>query len=230
VYIAFETSFKLRFLGKFHLDFVCPANHLTASPQGESPPQSPRTRPRKKAFLEEATIKPRTKADLSRALVIWGAANNAAALAAPSPTLAVGLGQLAPFCHSNVQRAVLALPGHDVAFVRGRITGAQVLSQRPGYINAILIQREGASRTGDDSCFQCRTNPGRGPLPECRSINGYFGGCCGNCKWRDHAARYMRTFVPVDNDGDSDSGADDNNKDRTRLVKLEANDEGSSWC
>jgi Protein of unknown function (DUF3716) len=164
---------------------------------------------------------------LSRALVIWGAANNAAALAAPSPTLAVGLGQLATFCHSNVQRAVLALLGQDVAFVRGRITGAQVLSQRPGYINAILIQSRGASRIGDDSCFQYRTNPGRGPFLECRSINGHFGGCCGNCKWRDHAARCTLTFVPVDNDGDSDSGADDDDRDRTRPVKSEANDEGS---
>jgi hypothetical protein len=126
-----------------------------------------------------------------------------------------------------VQRAVLALPGQDVAFVQGRITGAQVLSQRPGYINVILIQSRGASCTGDDSCFQCRTNPGRGPFLECRSINGHFGGCCGNCKWHDHVARCTLTFVPVDNDRDLDSEADNDDRDRTRPVKSEANDEGS---
>ena len=38
----------------------------------------------------------------------------------------------------------------------------------------------------------------------------------------------MLTFVPANNDGDSDLdlGVDDNNKDRMKLVKLEANNEG----
>jgi hypothetical protein len=168
------------------------------------------------------------EADLSRALVIWGAGNNAAALAAAVPTLAVGQQQLAPFCHSQVQRAALTLPGRDVAFVRGRITGNQVLSQRPGYINAILIQSRGVARVGDDSCFQCRTNCDRGPFPECRSLNGHFGGCCGNCKWRDYAARCTLTFVSVDNDDGPDSRADDNDEeDRTiPLIKSEAKDDG----
>ena len=125
-----------------------------------------------------------------------------------------------------MQRVVLALPGQDVAFVRGRITGAQVLSQRPGYINAILIQSRGASCTGDDSCFQCRTNPGRGPFLECRSINGHFGGCCGNCKWRDHAACCTLTFVLVDNDDSLDSRADGDDENCTILIKLEAKDDG----
>jgi uncharacterized protein DUF3716 len=129
-----------------------------------------------------------------------------------------------------VQRAVLALPGRDVAFVQGRITGNQVLSQRPGYINAILIQSRGASRTDDDACFQCRTNPGRGPFPECRSVDGHFGGCCGNCKWRDHAARCTLTFAQPDSDEGPDSGADDDDNDRagnrTRAIKSEANEDG----
>jgi hypothetical protein len=27
------------------------------------------------------------------------------------------------------------------------------------------------------------------PFPFCKSLPGYFGGCCGNCKWPDRAAR-----------------------------------------
>jgi len=92
---------------------------------------------------------------LNRALVVWGAHNNAAALAAPFPSLAVGQQQLAPFCHSVGQRAALALPGHDVIFVQGHITANQVLSQQPGYINAILIQSQGAAHMGKDLCFHC---------------------------------------------------------------------------
>ena len=93
-------------------------------------------------FLRPIILAFHTKLDLTweRALVLWGAQNNTAALAAPSPVLAVGQQQLAHFCHAPGQRAALALPGCDVAFVRGRITGNQVLSQWPRYINVILIQ------------------------------------------------------------------------------------------
>jgi Protein of unknown function (DUF3716) len=101
------------------------------------------------------------------------------------------------------------------------------LSQRPGYINTILIQSRGVARVGDDSCFQCRTNRDRGPFPECRSLNRHFGRYCGNCKWRDYAARCTLTFVSVDNDDGPDSRADDNDKeDRTiPLIKSEAKDD-----
>jgi hypothetical protein len=34
---------------------------------------------------------------------------------------------------------------------------------------------------------------------------GHFGGCCGNCKWRDYGARY----VIVREDSDEDSSSDD---------------------
>ena len=37
------------------------------------------------------------------------------------PVLLVGGQQLAPYCHNNQQRAVLAMPGQNVPFVRGAI-------------------------------------------------------------------------------------------------------------
>jgi Protein of unknown function (DUF3716) len=81
----------------------------------------------------------------------------------------------------------LALPGQDVLFVRGSMNEHQVLSHRPSYINAILIQSRG--RTEVQACLACRTGPGLRPFPECRRLLGHFGGACGNCKWRDHASR-----------------------------------------
>ena len=112
----------------------------------------------------------------------------AAAVAGQNPVLVVGGQQLSPYVHSPQGRAVLALPGADVPFVRGAITPAQVGSHRPSYLNAILIQSRGVvSAVACDACAGDR--PGLRPFPECRRVPGHFGGCCGNCKWRDHAVR-----------------------------------------
>ena len=157
-------------------------------------------------------------------------ANNNAALAAAAPRLQVGGQQLAPFCHNDLQRAVLALPGSNVLIVRGRLTPNQVGSHRPSYINAILIQSREVLRKGNDACIDCRTNPNRGPFPFCHSLPWHFGGCCGNFKWRDHAARCSLVRGPVNivDSDDSDSGADDEDGSRGNpiLIKSEANDDG----
>jgi hypothetical protein len=68
----------------------------------------------------------------------------------------------------------------------GAVTPQQVSSHRPSYINAILIQRAGTSQT--PACLQCQRR-GMRPFPECRRTPGHFSGCCGNCKWRNHALR-----------------------------------------
>ena len=105
--------------------------------------------------------------------------------------------------HAHGQRAVLALPGVDVAFVLGAILPHQIGSHRPSYINAILIQSRG--QAPPRACLQCRGGPGLRPFPECRRVPGHFGGACANCKWRDHGARC--SFVRGDDDGDD--GSDD---------------------
>ena len=140
---------------------------------------------------------------------------NAALALAPAgqdPVLVVGGQQMAGFIHSPQGRAVLALPGQDVTFVRGSITPAQVGSHRPSYINAILIQSRGQLVAG--MCSACRaTRPGLRPFPECRRLPGHFGGCCGNCKWRDHAARCTTrddNVVELDSDDDDDGHHSDN--------------------
>ena len=118
------------------------------------------------------------------------------------PTLQVADQQLAPFTYSLIGLAVLVLPGRPVLFVRDAITPAQVNSHRSLYINAILIQSRGVAL--NPSCAACDSGPGLRPFPECRRVPGHFGGCCGNCKWRDHAisctARYNKDNDKDDND------------------------------
>jgi hypothetical protein len=122
-----------------------------------------------------------------RALVLYNAAV-ANASAAQNPCS--GRRWSADGClgYSPQGRAVLALPGQDVVFVRGAITPNQVASHRPSYINAILIQNRG--NVVLNPCTACQgSRPGLRPFPECRRLPEHFGGCCGNCKWRDHALK-----------------------------------------
>ena len=119
---------------------------------------------------------------------------------------------LVALCHNQVQQAVVALPGINVRFVRGAITPAQVITHRPSYVNAILIQRAGILIPG--GCSECRRR-GFTPFPECRFVPGYFGDACGNCKWRDHAARCQH---PRDDDSDNNSDDEDPRTERPRLL------------
>ncbi|KAL8686414.1 MAG: hypothetical protein Q9218_007121 [Villophora microphyllina] len=147
----------------------------------------------------------------NNALVLY----NAALVAAPplaNPVLPVAGQQLGPWVHSPQGIAVLALPGRDVPFVRGAITGQQVLTHRPSYINAILIQSRGHQL--HTACDACRGGAGLRPFPECRRTPGHFGGCCGNCKWRDHCARCSVRETDSPDGGsvvESLSSDDDNN-------------------
>lgn len=131
------------------------------------------------------------------------------------PVLLVGAQQLAPYCHNASQRALLAMPGVNVPFVRGAITPAQVGSHRPSYINAILIQSRGVLSGPCDRCERSLR-----PFLECRRVPGHFGGACGNCKWPDLGARCTER----DNDDDgsivvvSSDSSDDGNVPPPRLT------------
>ncbi|KAJ5249373.1 hypothetical protein N7524_011689 [Penicillium chrysogenum] len=94
--------------------------------------------------------------------------------------------QMEIFCYNDQQFRVLNLPGRTVQFVYGVITGTQVHSQRPSYINALLIQSRGLPLI--TPCEACRQTQRR-PFPAYVRAPGHFGGACGNCKWRDAAIR-----------------------------------------
>jgi hypothetical protein len=137
------------------------------------------------------------------------AAALAAATASGHPVLVVGGQQLAFLVTTPRGRAVLALPGVDVPFVRGAIQLYQLRSVRPSYIHGILIQSRGQPVAAP--CAACQASrPGLRPFPECRRLPGHFGGCCGNCKWRDHAARCTvrdnNDGRPLIDNGPSDDG------------------------
>ena len=106
--------------------------------------------------------------------------------------LLVGEQQLAQWVYSPQAQLILALPGENLTIVQGAIQPRQVLSGRPSYINAILIQSRG--RTVGQECGCCAGRAGLRPFLQCRTAGPeHFDGACGNCKWRDHAARC--TFV-----------------------------------
>ncbi|CBF81148.1 hypothetical protein AN5240.2 [Aspergillus nidulans FGSC A4] len=106
---------------------------------------------------------------------------------APTAVLPLGGQELSGYIHTDIQRRVLALPGREVKFIRGRINWHQLWQHRPSYINAMLIQSRGTRLT--QPCKGCRSVQGRPVFPECRHVPGAFDGCCANCKWRDHGYR-----------------------------------------
>jgi hypothetical protein len=103
------------------------------------------------------------------------------------PLLPIGGQQLRPFCHNELQLAVLALPGRDVPIVRGSMTGRQINSHRQSYINALLIASRGRP-TMSPCGGSCQSSRGGRPFRMCIRLPGHFGGSCANCKWRDWAS------------------------------------------
>ncbi len=139
---------------------------------------------------------------------------------AQQAVLHIGGQELRQVCHNSLQLALIALPGQDVLYRTGRISPGQVQSHRPSYINALLIQSRGAIVPGG-GCHGCRT---RGPSPflECRRVPGHFGGCCGSCKWRDHAQRCTArdnnvVEVPDDSSDEDDNGPPPNDRGQRLL-------------
>lgn len=74
-------------------------------------------------------------------------------------------------------------PQKDILITKGRVTLQQVNTGRPSYVNALIIQSRGIEVP--DGC----TNSRSGVFAKCVRLPGFFGGCCGNCKWKDHGAR-----------------------------------------
>jgi hypothetical protein len=116
----------------------------------------------------------------------------------------VGAQELAPFCHNDLQQAVLVCLGQDVLIVQDTIWPQQLLTQRPSYVNSLLIQ---CARTlVPRGCNQCYLPcPGLWLFLECCILYSHFGDSCGNCKWQDHG---IHCVYPLDNNDESDNGSD----------------------
>jgi hypothetical protein len=124
---------------------------------------------------------------------------------APHAVLLVGGQQLTPWCLGRpTLLALLAMAGANVRFVPGAIHvhQAQTFTTRLSYVKAVLVQRAGVIIPG--GCNRCNSGAGYRPFTQCRFVRGFFHDACGNCIWRDHAARCRH--------GDDDEdGADDDN-------------------
>jgi hypothetical protein len=85
------------------------------------------------------------------------------------------------------QRAIFKLPSREfIYFVQGWITSRQIASQRPSYVNGLLIHSRGKdSPRSCDQCAEKRTKNALGPFLTCRVLPGHFHDSCSNCKWFD---------------------------------------------
>jgi hypothetical protein len=90
----------------------------------------------------------------------------------------------------DTQRAIFGLPSREfIHYVQGWITPKHIASQRPSYINGLLIHSRGQDAAV--SCVQCaakRAKHALGPFVTCRVLPGSYHNSCSNCKWFDNTA------------------------------------------
>jgi hypothetical protein len=90
----------------------------------------------------------------------------------------------------ETQKAIYRLPCREtIYFVQGWITARHVASQRPSYINGLLIHSRGQDSA--ISCVQCVERSAKnalGPFLTCRVLPGQFHNSCSNCKWFDNTS------------------------------------------
>ncbi|KAL2132394.1 hypothetical protein VTI74DRAFT_3871 [Chaetomium olivicolor] len=90
----------------------------------------------------------------------------------------------------ETQRAIFRLPSREtIHFVQGWITAKHIASQRPSYVNGLLIHSRGQDALV--SCAQCvekRAKNALGPFLTCRILPGSYHNSCSNCKWFDNTS------------------------------------------
>jgi hypothetical protein len=90
----------------------------------------------------------------------------------------------------DTQRQIFRLPSREVIhFVQGWITARHIASQRPSYVNGLLIHSRG--QDAPLSCAQCterRHKNALGPFLTCRILPGSYHNSCSNCKWFDNTS------------------------------------------
>lgn len=90
----------------------------------------------------------------------------------------------------ETQREIFQLPSREIIyFVQGWITARHIASQRPSYINGLLIHSRGNDAPA--SCAQCVERHDKnalGPFLTCRILPGYYHNSCSNCKWFDNTS------------------------------------------
>ncbi|KAK0639207.1 hypothetical protein B0T16DRAFT_238091 [Cercophora newfieldiana] len=90
----------------------------------------------------------------------------------------------------DTQRNIFRQPSREIIyFVQGWITARHIASQRPSYVNGLLIHSRG--QDAPLSCAQCterRDKNALGPFLTCRVLPGSYHNSCSNCKWFDNTS------------------------------------------
>jgi len=90
----------------------------------------------------------------------------------------------------DTQRLIFRQPSREVIyFVQGWITARHIASQRPSYVNGLLIHSRG--QDAPLSCVQCterRRKNALGPFLTCRILPESYHNSCSNCKWFDNTS------------------------------------------
>lgn len=88
------------------------------------------------------------------------------------------------------QRTIFRMPSREIIYyVQGWITARHIASQRPSYVNGLLIHSRGQdSPTSCNQCVERRAKNALGPFLTCRALQGVFHNSCSNCKWFDNTS------------------------------------------
>lgn len=117
---------------------------------------------------------------------------NSAKIDRPIPAVAINIREALTedaLVH-DTQREIFKMPSREfIHFVNGWITARHIASQRPSYVNGLLIHsRGGDSRVSCTQCVERRAKNALGPFLTCRVLPGSFHDSCSNCKWFDNTS------------------------------------------
>ncbi|KAK3397119.1 hypothetical protein B0T20DRAFT_454424 [Sordaria brevicollis] len=102
----------------------------------------------------------------------------------------------------DTQRAIFNdCPSREyIYFVNGWITARHIASQRPSYVNGLLIHSRGTDAPVQcNQCAERRTKNALGPFIVCRILPGSFHNSCSNCKWFDNTSACSLYTGPTPN-------------------------------
>ncbi|KAK3297782.1 uncharacterized protein B0H64DRAFT_416715 [Chaetomium fimeti] len=164
-----------------------PTIPTTESPLPEIPAAFPKKRRGRPPGRPNATVRDADYED--NALVqAWNAAKGDRAIPAISIFIRDALTEQS-LVH-DTQRNIFRMPSREtILFVQGWITAKHIASQRPSYVNGLLIHSRGQdSAVACAQCAEKRSKYALGPFLSCRVLPGSYHNSCSNCKWFDNTA------------------------------------------
>jgi hypothetical protein len=170
-----------------HIDPALSASAAPSSTSTPLPAAFPKKRRGRPPGRPNATVR---DADYEQNPLVqaWNAAKNERAVPVVSISIRDALTEQS-LVHET-QRAIFRLPSREtILFVQGWITAKHIASQRPSYVNGLLIHSRG--QDAPVSCLQCtekRAKNALGPFLTCRVLPGSYHNSCSNCKWFDNTS------------------------------------------